>query len=79
LGIDRIATNAASSLVQVTRYQDPSEQPKLVRRIVRQRLKQRFRPRDIAVLSCRGMGSTALKDCARVGNHTLRRLTNEPA
>ena len=63
--------------VRVTRYQDPSEQPKLIGRLVGQRLKQRFRPQDIAVLSCRGMASTALKGCARVGNHTLRHFTNE--
>ncbi|WPL11995.1 ATP-binding domain-containing protein [Thiorhodovibrio litoralis] len=62
--------------VQVTPYQESSEQPKLVGRLVGQRLKQRFQPQDIAILSCRGVGSTALKDCARVGNHTLRRFTN---
>ncbi len=32
---------------------------------------------DIAVLSCRGLESTALKDAQRVGNHTLARFTGE--
>ena len=61
--------------VGVTPYDDPSDQPRLVGRIVGRLLSQRFRTQDIAVLSCRGLTSTALKDAQRVGNHTLARFT----
>jgi hypothetical protein len=63
--------------VGVTPYENPAEQPRLVGRIVGRLLNQRFRRQDIAVLSCRGLGSTALKDAKRVGNHTLARFTGE--
>jgi len=58
-------------------YDDPSEQPRLVGRLVGRLLNERFRPQDIAVLSCRGLESTALKEVQRVGNHTLARFTGE--
>jgi len=58
-------------------YNDPGEQPRLVGRIVGRLINERFRPQDIAVLSCRGLESTALKDLQRVGNHTLARFTGE--
>jgi len=58
-------------------YDDPSEQPRLVGRIVSRLINERFRPQDIAVLSCRGLASTALKDIQRVGNHTLARFSGE--
>jgi hypothetical protein len=63
--------------VGVTSYKDPGEQPRLVGRIVGRLLNQRFRAQDIAVLSCRGLGSTAIKDAQRVGNHTVARFTGE--
>jgi hypothetical protein len=47
-------------------YEDPAEQPRLVGRL----LGERFHPRDIAIPSCRGLESTALKEVHRVGNHT---------
>ncbi|NEX23482.1 ATP-binding domain-containing protein [Thiorhodococcus mannitoliphagus] len=58
-------------------YQDPTEQPRLVGRIVGRLLNARFRPQDIAILSCRGLESTALKEAQRVGNHTLARFTGD--
>ncbi|NEX19888.1 ATP-binding domain-containing protein [Thiorhodococcus mannitoliphagus] len=58
-------------------YEDPGEQPKLVGRIVGRLLNERFRPQDIAILSCRGLESTALKAAQRVGNHTLARFTGD--
>ncbi|NEV65089.1 NERD domain-containing protein/DEAD/DEAH box helicase [Thiorhodococcus minor] len=58
-------------------YDDPSEQPRLVGRIVGRLLKERFRPQDIAILSCRGIESTALKDVQRVGNRSLARFTGD--
>jgi superfamily I DNA and RNA helicase len=58
-------------------YDDPSEQPRLVGRVVGRLLNERFRPQDIAVLSCRGLESTAFKEVERVGNHTLARFTGE--
>jgi hypothetical protein len=56
-------------------YDDPFDQPKLVGKIVGRLLSQRFRPQDIAILSCRGLESTAFKEVERVGNHTLARFT----
>jgi hypothetical protein len=46
-------------------YEDPGEQPRLVGRIVGRLLRERFQPRDIAILSCRGLESTVLKDVQR--------------
>jgi hypothetical protein len=62
---------------EVVSYEDPSEQPKLVGRIVGRLLSQRFRPQDIVILSCRGLESTAFKDVERVGNYTLARFTGQ--
>jgi hypothetical protein len=63
--------------VGVHSYDDPAEQPRLVGRIVGRLLSRRFRPQDIVVLCCRGLGSTALREIQRVGNHTLARFTGE--
>lgn len=56
-------------------YEEPAEQPRLVGRIVGRLLQERFKAKDIAVLSCRGLDSTALTAAERVGNHTLARFT----
>jgi hypothetical protein len=58
-------------------YEDPADQPRLVGRIVGRLLKDRFQAKDIAVLSCRGLDSAALKGIERVGNHTLARFTGD--
>ena len=42
-------------------YDDPTEQPRLVGRIVGRLLNERFRPQDIAVLSCRGLERPPLR------------------
>jgi Nuclease-related domain/UvrD-like helicase C-terminal domain len=58
-------------------YDDPNEQPRLVGRIVSRLINERFRPQDIAILSCRGLERTAFKEVQRVGTHTLARFTGE--
>lgn len=63
--------------VDTVTYTDPSEQPKLVARIVGRLLAQRFRPQDIVILSCRGLKTTAFKDIERVGDYKLARFTGE--
>ncbi len=63
--------------VGITRYSDPEEQPRLVGRIVGRLLAQRFRPQDIAILSCRGLEHTALRDVARLGNQTVARFSGD--
>ena len=40
-------------------------------------MQSRFKPTDIAIISCRGLNSTVFKDRDRVGNHTLARFTGE--
>jgi len=63
--------------VGVTSYTEPEQQPKLVGRIVGRLLNQCFHPRQISILSCRGMESTVFKELERVGNRTLARFTGE--
>ncbi len=46
-------------------YGEPADQPRLVGRIVGRLLKERFQAKDIAVLSCQGLDSTALKAAER--------------
>ena len=73
-----VAANDLPGLgVGITSYRDRSEQPRLAGRLVGRLLQQRFRLQDIAILSCRGVASTALKDVERVGNRTLKRFTND--
>lgn len=60
--------------VGVTRYDDPEEQPRLVGKLIGRLLTQRFMPEHIAIVSLKGMASTAFKDVERVGNHTIRRF-----
>ena len=36
-----------------------------------------FKPEDIAIVSCRGVTSTALADVAQVGKHKLRKYTGK--
>lgn len=61
--------------VGVSTYREPAEQARLVGRLVARLLSQRFPASEIAVLSCRGLESTALKTTERVGNHRLARFT----
>lgn len=63
--------------VGVTAYDSPEEQPKLVGKLIARLLKGRFQHRQIAILSCRGMISTAFKERERAGNYTLSRFTGE--
>jgi hypothetical protein len=73
-----VAANDLPGLgVGITSYRDPSEQPRLAGRLVGRLLQQRFRLQDIAILSCRGVASTALRGVERVGNRTLKRFTND--
>jgi superfamily I DNA and RNA helicase len=67
---------------EVTRYADPSEQGKLVGRVVDRLLEQGFRHEDIIVLTTRhtvfpGKPRSALHDASRAGRHTLARFKNE--
>jgi len=58
-------------------YSAPQEQPRLVGKIVGRLLAERFKPQQIAILSCRGLASTVLQDLKRVGNYTLSHFTGE--
>jgi hypothetical protein len=61
--------------VGVTGYDSPEEQPKRVGKLIARLLKERFQHRQIAILSCRGLGSTAFRGRERAGNYTLSRFT----
>ncbi len=63
--------------VGVTPYGDPADQPTIVGRLVGRLLGQRFEPKQIVVLSCRGRDRAALRDVQRVGNYTLARFSGE--
>jgi superfamily I DNA and RNA helicase len=63
--------------VGVSMYAAADEQPKLVGKLVARLLNQRFKPHDIAIISLKGLASTAFKDLERVGNHTIRRFTGD--
>lgn len=63
--------------VGVTGYDRPEEQPKLVGKLIARLLKERFQHRQIAILSCRGLKSTAFGGRERVGNYTLSRFTDK--
>ena len=40
-------------------------------------VKTGFKPGDIAIISCRGMDSTALRETDRLGHHSVRRFTGK--
>ena len=62
--------------VGVTGYDEPSEQPRLIRRVVgKLRSDGRFRPEDITVVTLRGMDGSSLSECDRIGDLALRRFT----
>ena len=58
-------------------YEKPTEIPAILERRVRELSKVGFKPEDIAIVSCRGMGSTALKDVVQIGKHKLRKFTGK--
>ena len=49
---------------------------KLAHRII-ELVKAGFKPSDIAIISCRGMESTALRETDRIGKHFIRRFTGK--
>ena len=62
--------------VGVTGYDEPSEQPRLVKQVVdKLRSDGRFRPEDITVVTLRGVDSSSLSECDRLGQFALRRFT----
>jgi hypothetical protein len=63
--------------VGVTPYTDPAEQPKIVGKLVGRLLGQRFEPKQIVVLSFRGLTGTALRDVERIGNYTVARFADQ--
>lgn len=66
--------------VGVHAYDDPAEQPRLVRKVVHKlRSDGRFRPEDITVVTLRGVDSSPLSKCDRLGDLALRRFTGYDA
>ena len=58
-------------------YEQSSELPDILGRRVNELAKVGFKPEDIAIVSCRGVTSTALADVAQVGKHKLRKYTGK--
>ena len=74
-GFEFTAANDLPGLgVGITPYSDPGDQPRLVAKVVARLLGMRFKPAQIALLSCWGRTSTVFKDVQRVGNYTAARL-----
>lgn len=63
--------------VEVTAYDDPEEQVGLVGKRVTALLKKGFKPEDIVVLTCRGIGHSALSEVTTLGGLPVRRFTGE--
>lgn len=63
--------------VQVFEYSRKNQlEGKLAHR-VNELVKAGFKPGDIAIISCRGMESTALRETDRLGQHFIRRFTGK--
>jgi hypothetical protein len=56
-------------------YEEPRELPDMLAHRVQELAKVGFKAEDIAIVSCRGMGSTALKDIVQIGKHKVRKFT----
>ncbi len=63
--------------VGVAGYNDAAEQPAIAARLIDRLLRMGFAHGDIAILSMRGVGHSALSDCQRLGNFTLARFTGD--
>ena len=56
-------------------YEEFSEIEGILERRVRELSKVGFKPEDIAIVSCRGMQSTALAEMVKIGKHKIRKFT----
>lgn len=63
--------------VHLHRYDDPAEQPRIVASIITDLLAMGFPAADIAVLTTRGLATSALSGLEAVGEHPLIRFTGE--
>ena len=63
--------------VQMFEYSKTDQlEGKLAHRII-ELVKAGFKPSDIAIISCRGMESTALRETDRIGKHFIKRFTGK--
>jgi superfamily I DNA and RNA helicase len=63
--------------VGVYDYEQASALPDVLEQRMKQLAKAGFGPEDVAIVSCRGMQSTALADVVQVGMHKLRKFTGK--
>ena len=63
--------------VEIHIYDKPHEQIKIVTHRITELVKAGFSHDEIVVISCRGMGSSAFKDCDKLGALPVRRFTGE--
>jgi len=63
--------------VELYPYKEPSELQKILENRINELLKVGFKPEDVAIISCRGMTSTALAEIERIGKHKVRRFTGK--
>ncbi len=63
--------------VGLTGYRKPGEQVDLTGEVIAKLVKMGFAPRDMAVISCRGLENTVFSDLDEIGGHKIRRPTGE--
>jgi len=63
--------------VGVYDYDESSELPAKLEHRIQKLAEVGFGPEDIAIVSCRGVQSTALSDVTQIGKHKLRKFTGE--
>jgi superfamily I DNA and RNA helicase len=78
LGVDFDQRNNLPGLgVAVHKYDAPHEQMKIVSHRIQELVRVGFKHDEIVVISCRGMASTAFKDCDKLGSLAVRRFTGD--
>jgi hypothetical protein len=63
--------------VGVYDYEQAAELPAKLEHRIKKLAEVGFGPEDVAIVSCRGTKSTALKDVDQIGKHKLRKFTGE--
>lgn len=78
LGVDFTQRNQLPGLgVHVEPYDKPGEQQRIVAHRINELRRSGFSNEEIVLVSCRGMSSSAFRDCEKIGGVPVRRFTGE--